>query len=222
MYTDLKAITTDERPTGELRLGAPASMLAGVLPQVLAPFVAKYPQVKIHLSPGASVDLYHTVLRGDLDAVVIVKPRFPIPKVFSWTLLRREQLVVVTPVSMQPDDPHRILMREPFIRYDRKNWGGQIVDQYLRHAGLNPKERMELPAIDAIAALVAQGLGVSLVPEWPSPWNLDERIRKLPIADENHCLHIGLLSANMSPNARLARLFRAEAIDVLGLSPAAC
>src|SRR5579859_7130622 len=153
---DLKAVTTDERPMGELRLGAPPSILAGVLPQVLAPFAAKYPQVKIYLSPGASVDLYHTVLRGDLDAVVIVKPRFTIPKVFSWTLLRREQLVVVTPVSMKPDDPHRILMREPFIRYDRKNWGGQIVDQYLRHAGLKPKERMELPAIDAIAALVAQ------------------------------------------------------------------
>ncbi len=219
---DLKAVTTDERPTGELRLGAPAAMLSGVLPQILVPFVAKYPQVKIYLVPGFSVDLYHTVLRGDLDAVVTVKPRFPIPKVFSWTLLRSEQLVVVTPVSMQVDDPHDILMREPFIRYDRKNWGGHVVDQYLKHAGLNPKERFELSAIDAIAALVAQGLGVSLVPEWPSPWNLEQRIRKLPIADETHRLHIGLLAANMSPNARLARLFRAEAIDVLGLCPAQC
>ena len=112
-------------------------------------------------------------------------------------------------------------MREPFIRYDRKNWGGEIVNQYLRHARLNPKERMELTTLEAIAALVAQGLGVSLVPEWPSPWNIEERIRKLPIADTTYRLHLGLLSANTSPNERLARLFRAEAIDVLGLSPAA-
>jgi len=215
---EIKAITTEDRPTGELRLGATSTALAGLLPKILGPFTDKYPQVKMYLVPGVSVELYHTVLRGDLDAAVIVKPRFAIPKVFSWTTLRLEQLVVVTPVTMEVDEPHGILMREPFIRYDRKSWGGQIVDHYLKQIGLNPIERLELSAIDAIAALVAQGLGVSLVPEWASPWNIEQRIRKLPVGDQEHYLHVGLLSANMSPNARLARLLCAEAIEVLGLS----
>jgi DNA-binding transcriptional LysR family regulator len=157
------------------------------------------------------VDLYHNVLRGDLDAAIIVQPRFAVPKTCSWMTLRIEPLVVLTPVDMPAEDPLTLLIREPFIRYDRNNWGGQIVDHYLRQAGIRPREHLELSAIDAIAAMVGRGLGVSLVPDWASPWPIEKLIAKLPLPDQTHMLRIGLLTANMSPSARLAHLLREEA-----------
>ena len=215
---ELKAITTDDGITGELRLGAPPTVLAGLLPKILANFTAKYPQVKVYLLSNESMDLYHIVLRGDLDAAFLVEPRFVIPKTCTWTTLRRDRLVVLTPASMPPDNPHRILMGSPFIRYDRSTWGGQVVDHYLRHAGLRPREHLELSAINAIAALVAEGLGVSLVPDWSSPWVIEHCVRKLPLDDSDHAVRVGLLTANMSPNSRLTRLLRTEALAALGFA----
>jgi len=43
-------------------------------------------------------------------------------------------------------DPHELLATEPLIRYDRQQWGGRQADQYLRVAGIVPRERFELNA----------------------------------------------------------------------------
>jgi len=209
---ELRAVTADDTVVGELRLGSTSTALAGILPPILASFTRNYPQVRVYLVPGVSVELYHNVLRGELDAAIIVQPRFDIPKTCSWMTLRTEPLVVLTPIGMPAEDPHGLLKQEPFIRYDRNHWGGQVVDHYLRHVGIRPREHLELSAIDAIAALVARGLGISLVPDWASPWPVTNSIAKLPILDNDHVLRIGLLSANMSPSARLVRLLRQEAM----------
>jgi DNA-binding transcriptional LysR family regulator len=217
---ELKAITTDHAITGELRLGAPPTVLAGVMPKILASFTAKYPQVKIYLVSSESIELYHTVLRGDLDAALLVEPRFAIPKTCTWTTLRTDRLVALTPLNMPPDDTSRVLMQAPFIRYDRSSWGGQIVDSYLRQAGLRPKVHLELSAINAIAALVAEGIGVSLVPDWSTPWGVEHCIRKLPVANRNYAVRVGLLAANKSPNHRLTRLLHTEALATYRITPA--
>ncbi|MBY2907709.1 LysR substrate-binding domain-containing protein [Rhizobium leguminosarum] len=66
--------------------------------------------------------------------------------------------------------PHELLKTQPFIRYDRTLWSGQLADEYLRTTGIQPKELMELDGLEAIAVLVDRGLGVSLVPNRSAPW----------------------------------------------------
>ena len=68
------------------------------------------------------------------------------------------------PRALAGGEAHALLAREPFIRYDRKEWGGQQVERYLRAAGIVPHERMELGHLSAIAHMVGRGLGVALVP----------------------------------------------------------
>ena len=79
-----------------------------------------------------SVKLYHTVLRGEPDAAIIVQPRFALPETCSWVTLRSEPLVALAPPGMAGRNPHILLGQEPIIRYDHNNWSGQVVDQYLR------------------------------------------------------------------------------------------
>lgn len=178
---DLRAIAANDQPAGQLRLGATASALTGLLPEVIEALAAQYPRIEYFIQPGASVDLYHGVLAGDLDAAVIVQPQFAMPKSTGWLTLREEPLVLIARDGLPLDDPKHALQTQPFIRYDRNQWGGQIVDRWLRQNGIKVREWLELDALDAIAALVSRGLGVAIVPDWAPPWPEGLALQKLTL-----------------------------------------
>jgi len=146
-------------------------------------------------------------LSGELDAALIVNPPFPIPKTCDWRVLRKEPLIVLTPASATTRDPHVALTTEPFIRLDRTVWGGRLVDGYLRHARIRPKERFELDGLETIAIMVDQGLGVSLVPDWSPPWPEGLSLRKLPVPGDRFTRYIGLLWTRASLRAGLVQAF---------------
>jgi len=138
---DLKSIAANDTPSGELRLGAVQSAKAGLLPNILSGMAKNYPQIEIHIVGDMPAPLYAKVLSGELDAAMIVKPPFPSPKACDWRVLRKEPLIVLTSASASVRDPHVALTSEPFIRLDRTGWAGRLVDRYLRHAHIRPKER---------------------------------------------------------------------------------
>jgi len=208
---DLRAIATEQTFSGELKLGAVASALTGILPSTLARVTRKYPQMKLTIDPGISPELYKKVVDGELDAAVIVEPQFALPKTCEWTTWREEPLVVLAPRAMTEPDPHRLLSTEPFIRYDRRQWGGLLADTYLRRAGIYPTDRYELDSLDAIAVLVDRGLGVSLVPDWAAPWPEGLSLRKISLPEPFEMRRIGLLWRRASPRIRLLNALMTEA-----------
>jgi DNA-binding transcriptional LysR family regulator len=203
---NLKAIAS-EGTAGELRLGAVSTAISGLLPDVLTAMIEKYPRIEIYILPGTSAELYHKVLGGDLDAALIAQPPFAIPKSCEWRVFRDEPLVVLTPAGKRFPDPHAALATEPFIRYDRNNWGGRLVDGYLRQAGIRPHDRFELDGLEAIAVLVDRGLGVSLVPDWAPPWPEGLSLTKMPVADRSFTRRMGLLWTRASLRVRLVSAF---------------
>ena len=178
---DLKAIAANGQPAGQLRLGATASSLTGLLPDIVLRLNAAYPLIEYFVRPGSSADLYDGVVAGELDAAFIVRPHFPIPKSTGWLMLREEPQVLIAPEGLALDDPRAAIESYPFIRYDRNQWGGQIVERYLRQHGLKVREWLELDALDAIAALVDRGLGIAIVPDWAPPWPEGLRLQKRPL-----------------------------------------
>ena len=195
---DLRAIAAGDLPSGQLRLGATATAMTGLIPQIIATLSERFRQIDYFLQPGSSVNLYHAVLSGELDAALIIEPQFPIPKAFGWSTIRREPLVLLAPVELQIHDFHLALTQQPFIRYDRNQWGGQIVDRYLRRHTISVREWAELDALDAIAALVDRGLGVALVPDWAPPWPEGLRLQKHRM-EEGELRNMGVLWANSGP-----------------------
>jgi len=65
-------------------------------------------------------------------------------------VLREEPFVVLTHASRSA----HILAQQPFLRLDRKVYAGQLVDEYLRKAGIRPKERLKLDGLELIAVMV--------------------------------------------------------------------
>lgn len=204
---DLRSIAVSDRPSGELRLGATPTATSGLLPGILTLLTNKYPQIDLYVTQDVSVELYHKLLNGELDAAIIAQPPFTIPKAYDWRLLREEPLVVIAPASITSRDPNAILATHPLIRQRRNTWIGRLVDGYLRQAGIRPRERLELDAMEAVAVMVDRGLGVALVHDWAPPWPEGLSLRKIPLLKNEFGRRMGLVWNRASVRVHLVHAF---------------
>ena len=168
--------------SGEMKIGAISTALTGVLPGVIERLALSAPKLRLKITPGDSRSLYERLLAQKLDAAILVRPPFQPPKSLSTTLLLAEPLVLVAPAECDTQTFEALLRERPFIRYDARSWGGQIAQRFLDEQSFDPQVLCELDALETIVILVAQGMGVSLVPRWAG---MSRRgIRILPIDDE--------------------------------------
>ncbi|MDY0744157.1 LysR family transcriptional regulator [Paucibacter sp. R3-3] len=208
---DLRTVANDDATAGELRLGAGTNALTGMLPDILARMVDKFPRIQVFIKPGYSPELHRAVDSGELDAAIVLQAPYALPKTCDWELLREEPLVVLAPARMAQRDPHELLASEPLIRYDRSQWGGRQADQYLRTAGIVPHERFELNALNAIAVMVDRGLGVSLVPDWARPWPEGLKLARIPLPQPFEPRRIGIVWSRSTIRLRLVQAFVQQA-----------
>jgi len=201
---DLSSIAANrEEAAGKLRIGAIPTLLGGILPELFSEFFAKFPSIELNVVPGSSSHIYRLLQDEALDAAFIVEPPFELPKLYNWRKIRSEPLIVLAPLSETSNDPIEILMRLPFIRYDRGQWGGRTADAYLQRNDLHPREQLELDSLETIAMMVSAGVGASLVPDWVGPWPQGLRVRKIPLHGPVPSRTVGFLWSSMSPRARL-------------------
>ncbi|WP_321794996.1 LysR substrate-binding domain-containing protein [Caballeronia sp. J97] len=211
----MQAIAQDSHgQIGELRVGVFVSAMVSVLPSVLQRVYAAYPDVKLFVEPGSSVDLCRKVCASELDVAIVVEPQFALPKTCEWQPLTEEPLVVVAHKSMAGRDAHELLVNEPFIRYARSVLGGQLADRYLRDHNLHTRSRLEIDGLLAIATLVDKGLGVSLLPDWPSMWTSGLAITRIPLPERPPVRRIGLVMARHTPRFALVQVFLHEAVGL--------
>ena len=208
---DLRAIAGDGIALGELRLGVFVSAMTSVLPPVLKRLYARFPELNVLVATWSSVELCRQVSTGAIDAAIVVEPQFAVGKSCAWCSLVEEPLVVVAPLEMADRDAHELLRAEPFIRYDRSVLGGQLADRYLRDQGIRPRQRLEIDGLMAVAALVAQGLGVSLLPDWAYLGQSGLAIVRIPLPQRAPVRHVGLIWGEQGPRSSLARAFLVEA-----------
>ncbi|WP_334179242.1 LysR family transcriptional regulator [Pseudoxanthomonas sp.] len=214
--SDMRSVANDSEVSGELRLGACPTALAGMLPDILARMVDAFPQINVYIRPGYSAELYRAVETGELDAALVLQAPYNLPKTCDWQLLREEPLVMIAPARMAGRDPHELLREEPLIRYDRTQWGGRVADDYLRRAGIVPRERFELNGLNAIAVMVDRGLGVSLVPDWARPWPEGLDLVRMPLPLPSEPRRIGMVWSRATVRIRLVTVLLQESRAATG------
>lgn len=164
LYAQMALPTSAAEWQGELKVGAIATLQTGLLPEALPRFRAAAPRVELKLVPGVSLNLLSQIDAGELDLALLIKPPFELPKELLQISLAHEPFVLITPLSVTADDPLQILAEQPFVRYDRRSFGGRRVNQFLREQRLVVQEALELDELEAIVRMVECGLGVSLIP----------------------------------------------------------
>jgi DNA-binding transcriptional LysR family regulator len=206
----LKGLAQDDQAFGDLRLGAISTVLTGLLPGALRRVFAAMAGADIFLLPGTSAELYDSVLQERIDAAILVKPPFSLPKTLHWDKIHSERYVLVAPAELAHLSAGHLLATQPFIRYDRNNWGGRLVDSYLQQHDISPREWLELDSLEAIAIMVEAGLGVSILPDWRISIVGNLRLAKLALTDAPH-REIGLLRPRNISSRRLVECVLAAA-----------
>ncbi|WP_020655341.1 LysR family transcriptional regulator [Massilia niastensis] len=205
---DLRSAASDTGlPAGPLRLGATPTTLMGLLPPLLRRWMQVHPDIPVYIEPGTSALLLDRMMSGELDAAILVHPAFDLPKTCAWRLLREESLILLTPSRMSVQDPLATAAREPFIRYDRNVVAGKMADEYLRAHGVRPTVHFELDGIEHISKLVAEGLGVSVLPDWPVIGAPDPQLRRWSLPSPCPARRVGMAWLRTSVRSQLAEEF---------------
>lgn len=150
--------------TGFLRVGAIASVQQHLLVRALKDFRQTFPDVRIRVVPGVSLNLLGQVDAGEVDMAIMLRAPFALPPELAWHTLLQEPIVLAMPQSWPAQSWRDALATQPFIRYDRSSFGGRLVDLFLKKHRIVVQESIELDEMDAIANLVRAGLGVALLP----------------------------------------------------------
>ena len=204
---NLHTVVRDDVVAGELRLGTINTALHTMLPRILGQLARAHPEVTVFIQSGQSPQLYDAVCKDTLDAAVCLHPDFTLSKALGWEQVREEPLVVLAPPAFADRNPLELLRKEPLLRYDRSLGGGRQADRYLRRHGIAPIERFELSSLLAIAMMVSEGLGVSLVPDIASPLTSGLKIARLPLPDLTEPRRFGVLWRRGCARARLVGAF---------------
>ncbi|NVO28181.1 LysR family transcriptional regulator [Donghicola sp. C2-DW-16] len=179
--------------TGRLRVGAINSVQPTMLRRVMARYHAALPRVRIEVMPGTSMELLDKLDAGQLDMAVVIKPAFGLPPALKWQPLLTEPFVVATQDG-SITDWREAVQSQPFIRYNRKSFGGRQVERYLEAQGLDVADWAELDDIPAILAMVADGLGVSILPQAEAYAAKFANVHCLPLGDTDFRREIGVIT----------------------------
>ena len=174
LYGTLGAASAGQEAATRVNLGAIASIQRSLLPNVLAHFHRQFPECRSRVVPGLSLALMNQVDAGELDMAVIIRPPFSLHSDLRWQPLAHEPFRLLVRRRLTTDDWRALLTQQPFVRYDRASFGGRQVDRFLRDNHCHVRDVCEVDELDAIIQLVANGVGVALVPQpsalrrWPA------------------------------------------------------
>ena len=171
--------------SGKVVMGALVSALMGAFADALWSLKREHPRLQIQLFAGMSSDFAHQVERGELDAAVMTQPPRPLPAGLVWTRLYTEPMVLIVPRRPHfelPERPLEVLRRAPFIRFDRRTWTGDLVNDVLKQCGVTTRDEMELNSVEATVEIVRQGFGVSIVPKLANvEWEKDRSLQVIEL-----------------------------------------
>jgi DNA-binding transcriptional LysR family regulator len=193
LYETLGSADSGAEPDAVVRVGAIASAQRGPLAEALARFHKAMPGSRTHVVPGVSMHLLDRVDAGEVDLAVIIRPPVALQGDLRWTTLAHEPFRLLVPRRVRGDDWAQLLETQPFLRYDRASFGGRQVDRFLRAAHLTVREVSELDELDAIVRLVANGVGVALVPETAAQGRWPAGVRALDLGRRTFHRDIGLV-----------------------------
>lgn len=166
---------------GTVHLGAVVSAVRPLIQATLA-LKQRHPALELHVSAAKSLELIQRVSSGELDAAIVVREPGAAPPGLSWSALYSEPMVLIVPRKLAEAPLAALLREQPFIRFDRTQHTGRLVERTLHRLRAKPQEFLELNAIESIVDLVRAGLGIALLPLLHSArWASDPKLQVVQI-----------------------------------------
>lgn len=212
---DIRGIGSDDTLIGSVVIGVVPSALIQLMPPALARLQAAHPGLNIQIRSALSEQLVDDVLHRRVDLALATQPDV-LPDELSETVICREPLELIAGRSAPQTTIETLLAENPFIWFSRRTWTGKQIEQHLRHLKIPIRTGMETDSIEAIEALVANGLGVSVSPRRVGFVTPDPRLRRLPFPGTGLSRGLSLISQARNPRRRVERALRDELRHIAG------
>ena len=188
---------------GTITIGSTVSSMGFLAANVIR-LKTPYPGLNVRLTHGSSPELERPVRTGEIDAAVIIsEPRTThMPEL--WERLYDEPLVLLANPAVAPADASvaALLKRLPFIGFEAASLTGRHVTSLLRRLRVEVSPVLEMNSIAAIADLVRQNVGISIVPHLRhAAWGDDPLLVVKPIHGITWRRHIGWYEFGRQPLA---------------------
>lgn len=154
-------------PAGHLRIGAMESTAAARLPAPLAQLHARWPALVLELRTAPSRQLVEQVLAHELDCALVA---WPPPGLDPEAAVERspvfsEELLLALPASHPPVDAPADLQLHLLAAFAHGCTYRRIGEDWMRQAGGQAPQVLELASYPAILACVAAGRCAGVVPQ---------------------------------------------------------
>jgi DNA-binding transcriptional LysR family regulator len=151
---------------GQVRLGTGATACIYLLPPLLATLRRRMPGLAVTIATGNTPEILRRLEAGDLDiGLVTLVARSS--RMLTAARLLSDPLIAVMPATMAPAAARlraSQLARLPLVLYEPGGNTRAVLDAWFRRAGVSPRPIMELGSVEAIKAVIAGGLGASVLP----------------------------------------------------------
>ena len=167
---------------GRVRLACTAGAVTHLLPQLIAAFESRHPDIDVQLVLGTSAALMRGLFVDDHDLALVALPQPGYPAL-EVTPLRRTPMLAILPAGMKV--PAAVtpawLARHPLILEEPDTHIAQTVTAWFAAAGLRPRPRIEVTINEITRQLVATGYGVSVLPFEHQDETLGGRLQVRPL-----------------------------------------
>lgn len=161
----LHELAGDERIT--LQLSATTVANSTFLPAALGPFLADYPEIDLQLVERKSSEILQAVQAGDCE-IGVYDGNLPTGGLISLPF-RDDRLVLLVPqqhsLAQRQTAPLRDALGYPFVCLPAERAMQRFIEAMATKYVMPLKIRVRAPSFDAIAQLVAQDVGISMLPE---------------------------------------------------------
>lgn len=203
IWEDLSHSLRRESNAGKLRIGAVHTAVSTLLPAALRRLRESHPKLEMRLTTGLAHEL-DAAFRAGLIDVALTTGTPELPPGYMFKTISAQRLVVLAHAGAVGDDFKALLQNNPYVRFSRHARVGEMVERALEKNNIHVQTVMEVDTQDGVLALVAAGLGVSVVPEHPKLQA--SHFRVLPLGDPPPLRLLGVMFDPASPRRRFCDL----------------
>ena len=167
---------------GTVRVGGGATAVSALLPEVIARFRRRHPEVVFELLEAGSREIAAAVAREELELGIVTLP--VARDELELMPLRRDRIVLVAPRGHPLARRRRVaaaaLHGVPLVGFEAGSAIRRIIDRALEQRGVEMQLVMELRSLQSILRMVGLDLGLAFVSRLGVDGS-DPRIRVVPV-----------------------------------------
>ena len=203
--------------SGVLRIGAVHTTLSGFLPEALHRLRQRHPDLNIRLVTGLTHELEEQLQRDSLDAVIGSEPEH-LASGLVFRLICEDPLVVIAHKSAQGKTDRDLLENNPYVRFSPRAFVARTIQRELDQRKISITSHMEVDTLEGVISLVANQLGVSIVPMPMGTYHVPATLRVVPLGNPPVTRRLGLMEPAGNSRGHFADLLFEELVAAAGRS----